>query len=394
MKRIIIIAAVLFAYTASISVGQTYQVPADSRAASSNVRGGEYPRVTPDLRAIFRIKAPDAHSVQVQLDKKYEMVKDSTGMWWATSDPQAPGFHYYFLFIDGVQVSDPASESYFGWARMSSGIEIPEAGVDYYTIKDVPHGDLRSKWYLSSVTGKWRRAYIYCPPGYDENIKMEYPVLYLQHGSGEDERGWGVQGKADIIMDNLIAEGKAKPMLIVMDQGYAERAGSQSPATGNASAASGSRPPQGPSAFEEVVIKDLIPFIDKTFRTISDRDHRALAGLSMGGGQAIQISFANLDKFAYIGGFSGGGRVGPTGLDVNNAYNGVLADPTSFNKKVKVLWLGVGTDEGNMYTGVNGFHLALQKAGIEHIYYESPGTAHEWLTWRRSLHKFAPLLFR
>ena len=197
---------------------------------------------------------------------------------------------------------------------MSSGIEIPEKGVDYYTIKNVPHGDLRSKWYFSNTTEKWRRAIIYCPPGYDNDINVRYPVLYLQHGAGEDERGWGVQGKVDIILDNLIAEGKSKPMIIVMDKGYADRVGSEAP---DQTSARGSRPPEGPSSFEDVIIKDLIPFIDGTFRTISDRDHRAMAGLSMGGMQTIQITLSNPDKFAYIGGFSGAGRFSGPGLDIN-----------------------------------------------------------------------------
>jgi enterochelin esterase family protein len=356
------------------------------------VRDSEYPRVTSDLRAIFRIKAPDAQKIQLQLDKKYDMVKDIEGYWTLTTDPQVPGFHYYFMFIDGVQVSDPASEAYFGWGRMSSGIEIPEKGVEYYTIKNVPHGDLRSKWYYSNTTGKWRRAVIYCPPGYDNDITMRYPVLYLQHGAGEDERGWGVQGKVDIIMDNLIAEGKSKPMIIVMDKGYADRAGAEAPDRGSAR---GSHPPEGPSAFEEVIIKDLIPFIDVTFRTITDRDHRAMAGLSMGGMQTMQITLSNPDKFAYIGGFSGAGRFSGPGLDVKNDYNGIFADSAAFNKKVKLLWIGIGTNEGkNMYKAVNGFHLDLLTAGIKHVYYESPGTDHEWLTWRRDLYDFAPRLFK
>lgn len=398
MKKLIGTAAVILFLTIRFCIGQATQPASDSKPASSNVRAAEYPRLTSDLKAIFRIKAPDAQKVQIQLGKVYDMVKDDQGFWSVTTDPQVPGFHYYFLLIDGVQVSDPASESYFGWGRMASGIEIPEEGVTYYTVKNVTHGDIRSKWYFSDVTAKWRRAYIYCPPGYDSNIKEKYPVLYLQHGSGEDERGWGNQGKADIIMDNLISERKARPMLIVMDQGYADRAGASVPEQRNAAAAlgtAGARPPQGPSAFEEVVIKDLIPFIDNTFRTIADREHRAMAGLSMGGMQTIQITFANLDKFAYIGGFSGAGRFSGAGLDIKNDYKGILADSTAFNKKVKLLWIGIGTAEPeNMFKAVNGFHKALLNAGIKHIYYESPGTAHEWLTWRRDLNEFAPLLFK
>lgn len=393
MKKIFGTTILLLFLAGTFCHGQVTQLPTDSQPASSNVRSAEYPRVTSDLKAIFRIKAPDAQKVQIQLDKTYDMVKDDQGIWTVTTDTQVPGFHYYFLIVNGVQVSDPASESFFGWGRMASGIEIPEKGVDYYTIKNVPHGDLRSKWYYSNNTGKWRRAYIYCPPGYDNNINERYPVLYLQHGMGEDERGWGIQGKVDIILDNLIATGKAKPMLIVMDQGYAEKQGNPISGSQNAPGAS-DRPIQGTSAFEEVVIKDLIPMIDATFRTISDREHRAMAGLSMGGMQTIQITFANLDKFAYIAGFSGAGRFSGAGLDVKNDYNGILVDSTAFNKKVRLLWIGIGTAEPeNMYKAVNGFHLALIKAGIRHVYYESPGTAHEWLTWRRDLYQFAPLLF-
>lgn len=388
-----VLAAILLLYeTTILSSGQTALQSADSRPASSNVTGSQFPRVTSDLKAIFQIKAPDARKVQIKLEKVYNMVKDDQGIWTLTTDPLIPGFHYYFLLIDGIQVADPSSESYFGWGRMSSAIEIPENGVDYYSIKNIPHGDLRSKWYFSNITGQWRRAYIYCPPGYDNNIKERYPVLYLQHGAGEDERGWGIQGKADIIMDNLIAAGKALPMLIVMDKGYAERKGAPAPEQRNSSNA---RTPQSPSAFEEVVLKDLIPFIDNTFRTISDRDHRAMAGLSMGGMQTIQLTFTNLDKFAYIGGFSGAGRFSGAGLDVKNDFKGILADSALFNKKVKLLWIGIGTAEPeSMYKAVNGFHLALKKAGIKHVYYESPGTDHEWLTWRRDLYDFAPRLFR
>ena len=391
MKKAVI-ASIVLLYGVSVSCScQQTQLSSDSKPASSNVRGAEFPRVTSDLKAIFLINAPDAKKVQIKMDKVYDMVKDDKGIWTLTTEPMGPGFHYYFLLINGVQVSDPASESYFGWGRMSSGIEIPEKGVDYYMIKNVPHGDLRSKRYFSNITGEWRRAYIYCPPGYDIKNKERYPVLYLQHGMGEDERGWGLQGKVDIIMDNLIAEGKAKPMLIVMDQGYAERSGSSLTEQQNSS---NSRQQQLPSAFEEVVIKDLIPFIDGSFRTISDRDHRAMAGLSMGGMQTIQITFSNLDKFAYIAGFSGAGRFSGAGLDVKNDFNGILADSTSFNKKVKLLWIGIGTAEPeNMYKAVNGFHKELLKAGIHHVYYESPGTDHEWLTWRRDLYDFAPRLF-
>jgi enterochelin esterase-like enzyme len=387
MKKFVSFLFSVFVLSVIFCVGQTAQLPPDSQPATSNVRGAAYPRITADLRGIFQVKAPDALKVQILLGKTFDMIRGENGIWSFTSEPLVPGFHYYFLIIDGVQVSDPASESYFGWGKMSSGIEVPEAGVTYYTLKEVLHGDVRQKWYFSNVTKAWRRCFVYCPPDYSYNMNKKYPVLYLQHGSGEDERGWSVQGKADIIMDNLIAEGKALPMIIVMDQGYAVRPGAPAPVQG--------QQPSGPSAFEEVVIKDLIPFIDTNFRTFSDREHRAMAGLSMGGMQTIQITLSNLDKFAYIGGFSGAGRFSGAGLDVKNDYKGVLADSASFNKKVKLLWIGIGTAESqNMYKAVNGFHLSLVASGIKHIYYESQGTDHEWLTWRRSLNEFAPLLFK
>ena len=215
-------------------------------------------------------------------------------------------------------------------------------------------------------------------------------MLYLQHGGGEDETGWPKQGRVDLILDNLIAEKKAVPMIVVMDKGYALKPGEQ--------------PPQPPApgrpfrfvftTFEEVVIHDLIPAVDGAFRTLTGREHRAMAGLSMGGMQAFQITMAHLDKFAWIGGFSGSGGLGGP-FDAKTAYNGVLADPAAFNQKVKLVWIGIGTQEPErMYQGVNAFHKALAEAGIKHVYWESPGTAHEWLTWRRDLHEFAPLLFR
>jgi enterochelin esterase-like enzyme len=387
MRKITAILIILLVLGCNLCTGQSDQTLSESRPASSNVRGGVYPRITSDLRAIFQVKAPDAQKVQLQLGKTFDMAKDEKGVWTITTDPLVPGFHYYFLIIDGVQVSDPSSESFFGYGKMSSAIEVPEEGVSYYSLKDVAHGDVRQKWYFSKVTQAWRRCFVYCPPDYNNNLNKKYPVLYLQHGSGEDERGWSVQGKVDIIMDNLIAEGKAVPMIIVMDKGYATRPGDPAPVQG--------QQPSGPSAFEGVIIKDLIPFIDSNFRTFSDRDHRAMAGLSMGGMQTMQITLSNLDRFSYIGGFSGAGRFSGAGLDVKKDYNGVLADPVAFNKKVKLLWIGIGTAEPqNMFKAVNGFHLSLTGAGIKNVYYESPGTDHEWLTWRRSLNEFAPLLFK
>lgn len=362
------------------------------KPATTNVMNAEYPKVHADLSVTFRVKAPDAKKVQVDLGKLWDMERDGDGLWSVTVAPQVPGFHYYYLNIDGVRVSDPASDSFYGAGRQSSGIEIPEAGADYSEIKDVPHGAVRSFRYYSKTVAGWRRAFVYTPPGYDTNLKVRYPVLYLQHGAGEDETGWPKQGRADIILDNLIAEKKAVPMIIVMDKGYAMKPGEL--------------PPQPPAAgqprrfvfttFEEVVINDLIPAVDGNFRTLADREHRSMAGLSMGGMQTFQITLAHLDKFAWIGGFSGSGGIGMGApFDAKTAYNGVLADAAAFNKRVKLVWIGIGTKEPErMYASVHTFHEALTQAGIKHVYYESPGTSHEWLTWRRDLNEFAPRLFR
>jgi enterochelin esterase-like enzyme len=188
-------------------------------AATTNVRSAKYPQILPDNRVMFRIKAPEAERVQIDLGKKYEMAKDTGGYWIATTDSISEGFHYYSLLIDGVALADPASETFYGMGRMASGIEMPFANGSYYALKDVPHGDIRIKKYFSRVTNSWRQFYIYTPPGYDMNTNEKYPVLYILHGGGEDERGWATQGKTDLILDNLIAEKKAKPMLIVMPDG-------------------------------------------------------------------------------------------------------------------------------------------------------------------------------
>lgn len=391
MKKIgLFISLLLFA--GSICIGQTTDYPADSKPASTNVLNSQFPRVTSDLRAIFRVKAPDAQKVQIQLGKKYDMLKDDQGVWTVTTDPQVVGFHYYSLIVDGVTVADPASESFYGMGRMASGIEIPEQGAEYSAVKNVPHGDVRSKWYFSKTTGEWRNIFIYCPPGYDNNTKTKYPVLYLEHGAGEDHRGWVIQGKVDIIMDNLIAEGKAKPMLIVMEKWAAVKPGQPpvnplgQPITANPSGTTERRRPTANPVFQELLLNDLIPYIESNFRALNDRENRAMAGLSMGGMQTLQITLTNLNLFASIGGFS-------PGLPEETVQT-IYKDVAGFNKKVKLLFLGTGTVERDGNPNILNLHKDLEKAGVNHVYYESPGTAHEWLTWRRDLYQFAPLLFR
>lgn len=363
-----------------------------------NIPGAKYPCVYGDGRAMFRVVAPEAQKVQVRIvGKGYDMEKGADGAWTATTAPLAVGFHYYWLVVDGATVADPSSRAFFGSGWANSGIEIPEPPeVDYYLHKDVPHGQVSQRWYFSKVTGKWRRCYVYTPPDYDTG-KGRYPVLYLMHGWGEDETGWHTQGHADLILDNLIAEKKAKPMIIVMDNLNAVKPGED----GTIFSARWLWPQPPPArlglggftgaTFTEMMLTDLIPMVERTYRTLPGRENRAMAGLSMGGMQTFLTTLANLDKFAYIGGFSGstGGRGGT--FDPKTSNNGVFADAEAFNKKVKVLFLGIGSQEG---PGAKNFSEQLTKAGIRNVFYESEGTAHEWLTWRRCLKEFAPRLFR
>lgn len=370
----------------TLSFGQTSQtaVKEDFQPASSNQPGKEYPKVNSERRVRVSISAPKAKKVQLDISGvKYDLVKDSNGVWTGDSDPQDEGFHYYQLWIDGAAVPDPGSRFFYGAGRWGSGIEVPAHDQDFYALKDVPHGFINEKIYFSKITQSWRRCFVYTPPDYEKNTKSRYPVLYLLHGSYEDETGWSNQGRANFILDNLIAEKKAVPMIIVMDNGYAFRPKSES----------GSPPI---FAFEEVLIQEIIPMIDTSFRTIADREHRAIAGLSMGANQAIRIAMNNLDLFASIGGFSGTTNY-PSSEKIHREtfMKGSFKDDKMLNEKLKLLWLSLGTKEPNPFPGsVGAFRTMLDEAGIRYGYYESPGTAHEWQTWRRSLYQFAQLLFK
>ena len=373
-----------------------------------NLDGVQWPRVDAKGNTYFREYAPDAKKVQISF--RGPMTREADGYWtYVSPQPEAVGFHYYQLIIDSVYVADPATKSYYGMSKWVSAIEIPE-GLPYDKTQNVPHGEIRLKKYWSEMTQTWRRCYVYTPPGYDQNMSQRYPVLYLQHGGGEDETGWVFQGRMGDIMDNLIAEKKAVPMIVVMDRGYAALpgtttgnridnpqmnaflAGAAAPARSPVSGAQNRQalPSRPPSIFPQLLVKEIVPMIDASFRTRTDRESRAMAGLSMGGGHTFQAVMPNLDKFAYLGGFSGGaGQV----EQIDNLYNGIFANPQKFNQQVKLMFLSIGSEERP--ERVRNFAEALKAKGLKNIvYYESQDSAHEWLTWRRSLREFAPLLFK
>ena len=349
----------------------------EGQPATSNRPGAEYPRVDTQRRVTFRVRAPSAKKVEVVPGGSdnglgsgpLAMTRDESGVWTVTTPPTVPGFHYYWFSVDGFACNDPNTRTFFGWNKECSGIEIPDPSLDFYDLKDVPHGEIRAHWYYSPVTAMWRRAMVYTPPDYDHNAQARYPVLYLQHGAGESETGWTSQGRANFILDNLIVAGKARPMIVVMENGMvAPRPGREG--------REGGRPNE---AFAELVVNDLLPEIDAAYRSIPERQQRAIAGLSMGAGQATRIGLANLDKFAYIGAFSGG-RVEPSQVPADAG--------------LKLFWIGAGSLETQRMASAKAAVEALRQAGINGVWFEAPGTAHEWQTWRKCLHDFAPRLFR
>ncbi len=370
---------ILFTMSAFAQQQNQSAFPVGTQPNEHNIKGADYPRIGEDRRVYFRFYAPDAKSVEVSF--RGPMTKETDGYWTLVSNPEVVGFHYYQMIIDGVSVADPSGKPFFGMGKWVGGIEIPEKGVDFYSPKNVPHGDVNESWYYSNIRKEWRRCFVYTPPAYQNDLKNKYPVLYLQHGMAEDETGWSRQGKVSFIMDNLIAEGKVVPMIVVMDSGNIEVA---------FNARSNQSRDQYGADFTPVLLTEIIPHIESKYRVLTDRENRAMAGLSWGGFQTFNTTLNNLDKFSYIGGFSGAGSIDLNQL--STAYNGVFANPQEFNKKVHVLFMGIGSEENPART--KNLADGLKAAGINNVvYYESPGTAHEWLTWRRCLHEFAPMLF-
>jgi len=381
MKRhLCILIGVVISLTAVIA-----QTTLGSFPAETNIPEAQYPRVNENSSASFRISAPDAQNVQLDIcGKKYPMIKGADGVWSVTTDPLVVGFHYYFLLIDGVPVNDPSSDTFFGCGRMSSGIEIPEKAEEaaYYTYnKNILHGQVRECYYYSEIEQKHRRCFVYTPAEYETNRTKRYPVLYLQHGMGENETGWSNQDKMAFILDNQISQGKCVPMIVVMDYG-------------NCGYIHGTKPnetrEQFGASFTPILLNEIIPYVENNFRVLNDRDNRAMAGLSWGGHQTLMTTLNNLDKFAHIGSFSGA-LFFLQQENMKQAYNGVFADAGTFNKKVHTFFFGMGSEES---MGSKTISDTLKGLGINNVYYESEGTHHEWLTWRRCLNQFLPLIFK
>jgi enterochelin esterase-like enzyme len=409
MKQIllsILLIVFLFCTACFAQTGQALIVPdaVDTAHPSPyNLYGAKYPRIEPDGRVTFHFNAPDAQKVQVSITNvPHDMIKGDDGLWTYTSELQDKGYHNYWMIVDGAIVLDPATNAFMGYGHMCNGFEIPDPDGSFYELKDVPHGNVLIKNYFSRTTNSWRHIFVYTPPNYEINASIRYPVLYLQHGGGEDERVWIEMGRTNVILDNLIAEGKAKPFIVVMETSAAYKPGEVPPQPpqprpagerqGQPAASTRPRISFSFDTYKEVMSNDLIPFIDNNFRTLSDGSNRAMAGLSMGGFVTRTVTLTNLDNFAYIGLFSGGSF---SMEDVNNT--------PGFKEKVKLVFVSYGSRElenrqSNGRGPFGGDPKAnteeLKQAGINSVFYVSPNTAHEWQSWRRSLHEFAPFLFR
>ena len=380
MKRIILSFMLFAAVTVSAQQRNNSPVPSfadaieDFKPNATNQPGKQYPMVNSQGAVRVQLRAPGATSVQIDLGRRYEMTKDENGVWTGTTAPQDVGYHYYQIIVDGTAMPDPGTVSFFGAGRWGSGIEIPSADMDFWQVKNVPQGAVEEKYYWSEATQSMRHCYVYLPNEYAKNPDKKYPVLYLQHGNAENEYGWSVQGHAGQIIDNLLAEKKAVPFIIVMDYGQGQNihlVGKFAPKE---------QDNRNNDAFAVVLLNDIIPFIEKEYRVYTDAQHRAMAGLSMGGGQTRRITLANPTKFGYIGMFSGG-TISPE--DVQAAKG--------FQDTAKLVFMSCGSKENPR---VMEAAEALNKMGVKAAGYISEGTAHEWHTWRRSLYQFAQQIFK
>ena len=360
--------------------------PEDSYSPVTNINRTSYPRVLADNSVMFHVNAPQAQNVQIDLGgTKYDMKKSASGAWTLTTKPQVPGFHYYSLIIDGVSVSDPASQTFYGCSRWSSAIEVKETGMADFEIQQVPHGEVRTVHYYSKVEETWRPLLIYTPAGYDEG-KQSYPVVYIQHGGGEDHRGWMEQGRTAQIMDNLIAAGKAVPMIVVSaNSNVRSRNGGMG----------GGYSWQGMQTFRSELIDNVIPFVEKNLRVKKDRKNRAMCGLSMGGSQSFYIGLRDPDVFANVGVFSTGmfgGISGASNFDLEAEVPGMLTDTKTFNNQFDVFFISCGEQDPRIeYT--RSIVKKMRDSGVN-VRFSSYLGDHEWQVWRKSLHEFAQYLFK
>ena len=377
--------AALITCCATAQFPQREQMPEGSVAPSTNINANGYPRILSDNSLSFRLNAPDAKLVQVDIcGTKYDMTRNDNGLWSVTIPAQVPGFHYYALVVDGVSVNDPASETFYGCGKMMSGIDIPEANTDVFEIKDVPHGEVRQVNYFSKVDNEWRPLFIYTPAGYNENADR-YPVVYIQHGGGEDHRGWVQQGRMANILDNLIAEGKAVPMIVVSSNSNVKTRGAGGPAYSA----------QGMSPFRNEMVDNIIPFVDKNYRTKADRKFRAMCGLSMGGGQSFYVGLCSPDVFANVGIFSTGmfgGIAGAANFDLEKECPGILSDTKTFNEQHDVFYISCGEQDPRI-TYNKAIAEKMKQAGVN-VQFNSFAGDHEWQPWRKSLADFAQKLFK
>lgn len=384
LKRFVLFVAVVFAGTAAYAQRFAPSFPEGSKALVTNINKNSYPRLLADGRVLFGVSAPSANLVEIDLcGKKYPMIKDEKGFWTVTSDVQVPGFHYYNLIVDGVSVADPASESFYGCSRMSSAIDIPEDGMEDFEIQDVAHGEFRVVHYFSKVENAWRPLNIYTPAGYNES-KEKYPVIYIQHGGGEDHRGWAEQGRTAMIMDNLIATGRAVKAIVVCANSNVtnpRRAGGYNW--------------DGMQAFRSELIDNIVPFVESHYRVKADRKHRALCGLSMGGGQSFYIGLRSPEVFASVGVFSSGmfgGIAGSANLDLEKEVPGIYSNTAAFNKGLDVFFLSCGEQDPRIsYT--QNIVKEMRSKGVDVEFSSYPGD-HEWQVWRKSLKEFAQKLFK
>ncbi len=444
-------AAILAGGTCWAQMGRTAVLPPTAAGtvhpSAYNFPAAQYPRIEADNRVTFQFRAPDAQKVQVSIaNTPFDMVRGENGIWtYTTAEPQDLGYHNYWMIVDGAVVLDPGTDAFIGYSHMCNAFEVPDPNGGFYELKDVPHGNVLIKNYFAKSINAWRHIYVYTPPDYDKNPTRRYPVLYLQHGGGEDERVWIEMGRTNVILDNLLAEGKVTPFIVVMETsavggpgagaGRGTGAGAGAPAGAGRGEAGAGAPGAargamfggmggpGGGAYGQLMVNDLIPWVDGNFRTLADQPHRAMAGLSMGAMQTRMVTLANLDKFSHIGLFSGGTI---SMDDVNNT--------PGFKEKVKLVFVSYGSREigGNRGAGRQGPGAAapadaarggaaagaagarrsgpggmggfggdpqasvdaLKAAGINAAFYVSPLTAHEFQSWRRSLREFALLLFK